>query len=155
MKSDNKVKIFLVDDDELFLKSLEIEFLQHADFSIETFTTGELCIANLSHNPEVIILDYHLDGIEKNAMNGIETLDKIRAINEDIAVVMLSSQDKIEVAVNCMHHKAFDYIVKSETAFLRLQKTITTIFRYKKWKELNLYIEQMYSLRFFFFRCVN
>ena len=144
MKSDNKVKIFLVDDDELFLKSLEIEFLQHADFSIETFTTGELCIANLSHNPEVIILDYHLDGIEKNAMNGIETLDKIRAINEDIAVVMLSSQDKIEVAVNCMHHKAFDYIVKSETAFLRLQKTITTIFQYKKIeKALNWYMERM------------
>lgn len=144
MKSDNKVKIFLVDDDELFLKSLEIEFLQHGDFSIETFTTGELCIANLSHNPEVIILDYHLDGIEKNAMNGIETLDKIRAINENIAVVMLSCQDKIEVAVNCMHHKAFDYIVKSETAFLRLQKTITTIFQYKKIeKALNWYMERM------------
>ena len=144
MKADNKVKIFLVDDDELFLKSLEIEFLQHGDFSIETFTTGELCIANLSHNPEVIILDYHLDGIEKNAMNGIETLDKIRAINENIAVVMLSCQDKIEVAVNCMHHKAFDYIVKSETAFLRLQKTITTIFQYKKIeKALNWYMERM------------
>jgi CheY-like chemotaxis protein len=25
--------------------------------------------------PDVIILDYHLDGIDKNAMNGIETLD--------------------------------------------------------------------------------
>jgi len=144
MKSDNKVKIFLVDDDALFLKSLEIEFLQHADFSIETFTTGELCIANLSHNPEVIILDYHLNGIEQNAMNGIETLDKIRAFNENITVVMLSSQDKIEVAVNCMHHKAFDYIVKSETAFLRLQKTITTIFQNKKnEKALNWYMERM------------
>ena len=144
MKSDNKVKIFLVDDDALFLKSLEIEFLQHADFSIETFTTGELCIANLSHNPEVIILDYHLNGIEQNAMNGIETLDKIRAFNENITVVMLSSQDKIEVAVNCMHHKAFDYIVKSETAFLRLQKTITTIFQNKKTeKALNWYMERM------------
>ena len=144
MISDNKVKIFLVDDDALFLKSLEIEFLQHADFSIETFTTGELCIANLSHNPEVIILDYHLNGVDKNAMNGIETLDKIRAFNENITVVMLSSQDKIEVAVNCMHHKAFDYIVKSETAFLRLQKTITTIFQNKKAeKALNWYMERM------------
>jgi two-component system OmpR family response regulator len=26
-----------------------------------------------------------------------------------------------------MHHKAFDYIVKSETAFLRLEKVIATI----------------------------
>ncbi|MBC7746216.1 MAG: response regulator [Flavobacterium sp.] len=144
MKNEKKVGIFLVDDDALFLKSLEIEFLQHADFDIETFTTGELCIKNLSHNPDVIILDYHLDGIDKKAMNGIETLDKIKASDPGISVVMLSSQDSIEVAVNCMHHKAFDYIVKSETAFLRLQKTINTIFEYKKMeKELNWYMERM------------
>jgi len=141
---ENKIKIFLVDDDAFFLKSLEIEFLEHADFSIETFTTGEICVANLSTNPDVVILDYHLDGIDKNAMNGIETLDKIKEYNKDIPVVMLSSQDKIEVAVNCMHHKAFDYIVKSETAFMRLQKTITTIFDYKKMeKELKWYMERM------------
>lgn len=139
-----KIKLFLVDDDALFLKNLEIEFLQHADFIIETFATGELCIKNLKHTPDVIILDYQLDGIDATAMNGIETLDKIKEYNPDIPVVMLSSQDKIDVAVNCMHHRAFDYVVKSETAFVRLQKIITTIFKYKKMeKELNWYMERM------------
>ena len=139
-----KIKLFLVDDDAVFLKSLEIEFLQHADFAIETFATGELCLQNISHNPDVIILDYFLDGIEKTAMNGMQTLDKIKVFNPDISVIMLSSQDKIEVAVNCMHHRAFDYVVKSETAFTRLQKIITTIFQYKKMeKELNWYMERM------------
>ena len=144
MKNENKIKLFLVDDDAVFLKSLEIEFLQHADFIIETFTTGELCMENLSHGPDVIILDYHLDGTDKNAINGIESLDRIKTFNPDIPVVMLSSQDKIEVAINCMHHRAFDYVVKSETAFVRLQKIITTIFRYKKMeKELSWYMERM------------
>src|SRR3984885_5385665 len=139
-----KVKLFLVDDDAIFLKSLEIEFLHHADFAIETYATGELCMENISHNPDVIILDYHLDGINKTAMNGMQTLDKIKASNPDISVIMLSSQDKIEVAVNCMHHRAFDYVVKSETAFTRLQKIITTIFKYKKMeKELNWYMDRM------------
>lgn len=139
-----KIKLFLVDDDALFLKNLQIEFLQHADFIIETFATGELCVKKLKHTPDVIILDYQLDGIDKNAMNGIETLDKIKAINPDIPVIMLSSQDKIDVAINCMHHRAFDYVVKSETAFVRLQKIITTIFKYKKMeKELNWYMERM------------
>lgn len=139
-----KIKLFLVDDDAVFLKSLEIEFHQHTDFSIETFATGELCLANLGHGPDVIILDYHLDGINKNAMNGIETLDKIKAINPNIPVVMLSSQDKIDVAVSCIHHKAFDYVVKSETAFLRLQKAITTYFAFGKIeKELNWYMARM------------
>lgn len=144
MNNKAAIKLFLVDDDALFLKSMEIDFLQHADFIIETFATGELCVKNLSNNPDVIILDYHLDGIDKNAMNGIETLDKIKSVNPDIPVIMLSSQDKIDVAINCMHHKAFDYIVKSETAFMRLQKIITTIFQHKKMeKELNWYMERM------------
>jgi len=144
MNKKNKIKLFLVDDDVLFLKSLEIDFLQHADFEIDTFVTGELCIANLSHQPDIIILDYLLDSVDKNAMNGIETLDKIKAFNPDIPVVILSAQDKIEVAINCMHHKAADYVVKSETAFLRLQKIITTVMRFNKLeKELNWYMERM------------
>jgi len=139
-----KLKVFLVDDDALFLKSLEIEFLEQADFIIETYATGELCMANLNKNPDVIILDYNLDGLDSNAMNGITTLNKIKEFNRDISVVMLSSQDKIEVAVSCMHSKAFDYVVKSETAFMRLQKIIPSILKYKKMEmELNWYMERM------------
>lgn len=144
MKNGNKIRLFLVDDDALFLKLLEIEFLQHADFAVETYPTGELCIEHLLHNPDVIILDYHLDGIDKNAMDGIQTLDKIKGFNPDIPVIMLSAQDKIEVAVNCMRHRASDYVMKSETAFMRLQKIITSIFSYKKMeKQLNWYMERM------------
>lgn len=144
MKNGDKIKLFLVDDDAVFLKLLEIELLEHADFAIETFATGELCVENLSHYPDVIILDYHLDGIDKSAMNGLSTLDEIKKNYPDIPVVMLSSQDSIDIAIKCMHHRAFDYVVKSETAFLRLQKIITSIFSYKKMeKELNWYMNRM------------
>ena len=141
---EERVKLFLVDDDALFLKSLEIEFRQKTNFHIETFATGELCIDRLSQMPDVIILDYHLDGMVKNAMNGIETLDKIKEFHPDTPVVLLSSQDKIDVAVQCMHHGAFDYVVKSETAILRLQKIVTAIFQAKKiQKQLNWYMDRM------------
>ncbi len=124
MNNVHKTKLFLVDDDAVFLKLLEIDLQEHADFDIETYSTGELCIEHLSRNPDVIILDYNLNGIDKNKMNGIETLDKIKAINPHIPVVMLSAQDEIEVAINCMNHKAFNYVIKSETTILRLKKTI-------------------------------
>ncbi|MCX6220772.1 MAG: response regulator [Bacteroidia bacterium] len=144
MTDRKKIKLFLVDDDVMYLKLLEIEFLQHADFVIETYPTGELCVANLSNHPDIIVLDYHLDGVNETAMNGIETLDRIKKFNPDIPVIMLSSQDKIEVAVDCMLHMASDYVVKSETAFVRMQKTIGTIFRVKKIeKELSWYMERM------------
>jgi two-component system OmpR family response regulator len=144
MKTKDKLLIFLVDDDSVFLKLMEIEFLQHPDYEIETYATGELCINNISHHPDVVILDYLLDGIEKNAMNGIQTLDKIKESDPTIPVVILSSQDKIEVAVDCMHHKAFDYVVKSETAFMRIKKIIAAIIRYRKLeKELSWYMDRM------------
>ncbi|MBI9068455.1 MAG: response regulator [Salinivirgaceae bacterium] len=144
MDNNNKIKIFLVDDDAVYLKLLEIEFLEQAEFSVETFATGEICIDNLSHKPDVIILDYHLDGIDKSAMNGLKTLDEIKSLSPAIPVVMLSSQDKIDVAINCMHHMAFDYVVKSETAFLRLHKIIKAILSYNKIeKELNWYMDRM------------
>jgi len=140
----NKIRIFLVDDDTVFLKLLEIEFHEHGDFEIETYPTGELCVENLSHKPDIIILDYLLDGVVRDVMNGLETLDKIKAFNAEIPVIMLSAQDKIDVAINCMHHAAFDYVVKSETAFMRLQKIITAIFETKKLKkQLSWYMERM------------
>jgi len=89
-------------------------------------------------------LDYYLNSIDQNAMNGLETLNKIKALNQKIPVIMLSSQDSIDVAVNCMKHHAYDYIVKSETAFFRLQKAITSYFNHQKLeKALNWYMEKM------------
>lgn len=144
MKSQDKVKIFLVDDDSLFLKVLSLEFIENGNFEVQTFASGELCLANLSDDPDIVVLDYHLNGIDKTAMNGIDTLIKIKAYLSTIPVIMLSSQDKIEVAVSSMYHGAFDYVVKSETSFLRLQKAIDTIFSLKKSeKELQWYMNRM------------
>lgn len=144
MQNDNKIKLFLVDDDALFLKSLEIEFLAHANFEIKTFPTGELCLSSINDRPDIVILDFHLDGISKGAINGLEILDEIKKIDESIPVIMLSSQDKIDVAVKCMHHKASDYVVKSETAFFRLKQIITNIlYSQKVEKQLHWYMDRM------------
>jgi two-component system, OmpR family, response regulator len=144
MRQKHPVKIFLVDDDSVFLKLLEIEFIENGDFDIETYESGEQCIKMLKNKPDIIILDYLLDGVNKNAMNGLATLDKVKEFDPEIPVIILSAQDKIEVAVNCMHHKATDYVVKSETSFLRLKKIINKELQYNKMeKQLNWYVERM------------
>lgn len=132
MAKKNKKIIFCVDDDLVFLKSFEIEFLKDKAFTIVTFSSGESCLEKLSMKPDVVVLDYFLDGIDEHAMNGLKTLDAIKAEDPAIPVIMLSSQDSIEVAVNCLHHNAYDYVVKSETAFIRLRKNISSILLYRK-----------------------
>lgn len=136
--------IFLVDDDALFLASLEIDFLVHPEYKIRLFATGELCMEQLHTNPDIIVLDYYLDGVEANAMNGMQTLNAIKAQNPGIPVIILSAQDKIEVAVECMHNKAHDYVVKNETAFMRLQKIISYAFEFQAMeKNLKWYVDHM------------
>jgi len=144
MNSEKKIRVFIVDDDVIFLKLLKVDFLQYPEYETTSFSTGELCLEKINEMPDVIILDYYLNGLDAIAMNGIEILDKIKAYNQDIPVIMLSSQDKIEVAIECMHHRAFDYVVKSETAFMRIQRIINSITRFKKMDNiLNWYKARM------------
>jgi two-component system, OmpR family, response regulator len=140
----HSITIFLVDDDAVFLQLLKVEFAANTKYVVKTFASGELCLANIDQKPDVIILDFHLDGIEKGAMDGLQTLDKIKELYPKLPVIMLSSQDKIEVAVSCMHHGAFDYVVKSETAFLRIEKNIAAFLKMEKIEgQLNWYMDRI------------
>lgn len=144
MKSSSNIKIFLVDDDAFFLKLLEMQFLNHNQYETQTFSTGEYCIEKLNVKPDFVILDFHLDSRDVNAINGLKTLDIIKEISPETHVIMLSAQDKIEVAVDCMRHKASDYVVKSETSFFRIHKIIEAILKYQKIEnQLNWYKDRL------------
>ncbi|MEO5890368.1 MAG: response regulator [Ferruginibacter sp.] len=144
MSTNKKVYIFLVDDDPMYLKLLNSELSEKTEYVIATFSTGERCLESLSERPDIVVLDYYLNGIEKNALNGSETLTRIKAEYPDLPVIMLSAQDKIEVAVNCMKLQAFEYIVKSETALARLHSSIATMLHYRKMeKTLSWYMEKL------------
>ncbi|MEO6729601.1 MAG: response regulator [Ferruginibacter sp.] len=144
MSTNKKISVFIVDDDAMYLKLLEKELSEKPEYSITTFATGERCVENLSENPDIIVLDYYLNGLEKNALNGLETLSRIKSAHPEIPVIMLSSQDKIEVAVNCMKLQAVEYIVKSETAFSRLHNAIVTVLHYKKMENtLSWYMDKL------------
>jgi two-component system, OmpR family, response regulator len=60
-------------------------------------------------------------------MNGLEILQEIKKRKPKVEVVMLSSQDKIDVALNTMKYGAFDYVIKGETAFHRAENALHNI----------------------------
>lgn len=71
MRNVGPIKLFLVDDDVFFMEKLKKELLETADFDILTFLNGELCLEHLHQNPDLVILDYELNAIDLDAMNGI------------------------------------------------------------------------------------
>lgn len=132
--------VFLVDDDHLHTEMLKEHLDSKLNVNITTFSTGEDCLANLDKNPTVIILDFHLNSEKKEAMNGLQVLQKIKQLKPETEVIMFSGQDQIQVAIDTMRNGAFDYVIKGESAFLRAENVIMNIFKGMRLKEdLKLY----------------
>lgn len=123
MRTKSKIKVFLVDDDKVFQKSLQ-RYLpngQEGNIEITPFFTGEECLQNLHKNPSIIILDYHLNSYYPHAMNGRETLAKIKQSAPDINIIMLSSEESLDIAIEALKYGAYDYITKNESAYIRIR----------------------------------
>ena len=120
------LSVFLVDDDNMFLTSLEHHLQQKLkhNFRIRSFPTGEVCLKNLEQRPDIVMLDYLLNGQDQHAMNGVQVLERIKLVSPATTVIMLSGQDKMQVAIDCLKHGALDYVVKNENVFLRAQNAI-------------------------------
>lgn len=132
----NSITIFLVDDDPLYSKMLEAYLLKSFPFSIRIFLSGEECLKYMTEEPEIIFLDYFLNSKDAGSKNGLQILKQIREMNMETKVVMLSGQDDMEVAISCMRNGAFDYIIKGETAFMQVKKTVLHFYHLK---DLNKY----------------
>lgn len=126
MKSSESLSIFLVDDDQLFTTTLKDQVSKMFKFktTIQTFSTGEECLKHFDKAPNIVILDYFLNSNSINAMNGLEVLKKILIKSPETKVIMLSGQDKMEIAVNLIKYGAHDYIIKNENVFLRTKLVI-------------------------------
>ncbi len=123
-------RVFLVDDEPLQLEMFKDHLSSKTKFEFFTFETGEDALAKLLElKPQLVFLDYELNSINPKAKNGLEVLKEIKKLAPEVEVVMISGQEKIEIAVNTMRYGAFDYIVKSESAFHRSENAIFNIIR--------------------------
>jgi two-component system, OmpR family, response regulator len=125
-------KIFIVDDDPVLAEMLKDHLTKMTSYEVSVYDSGEECLKHISDNPGIIFLDFYLNSVNKDAMDGLEVLQEIKKVDPEVDVVILSGQDKIEVAVKTIQFGAFDYIVKGESAFYRAEKVVFNIYRYKK-----------------------
>lgn len=100
--------IFLVDDDDSVRRLLEHALRVKLKHTVRGFPDGESCIEALEENPDLIILDCMMPGL-----GGVETMRVIHKQQPDIPVIILSSQSRLEVAVEAIKEGAIDYLPKS------------------------------------------
>lgn len=131
MDTSKPINIFIVDDSKIFILALK-ENIENAfkgiPHKIYVFETGEECLENiLQVKPELVILDYNLNTEFPYAADGIEVLQWIKMENPQTNVIMLTTDDHIDVALNSFHLGASDYIVKTASQFEKINDSIANI----------------------------
>ena len=117
MTNTNFKHIFVVDDSEMFAEMLNDHLSANPLFKVSVFNTGEECLKNLYQNPNVVILDYYLNDVSKEAADGLEILTEIKKFSNSIHVIMLSSQERYGVALQSISKGAEQYVIKDKDAF--------------------------------------
>ncbi len=102
-----KNKILVVDDEHLIRWSLE-QNLKKQGYEVSTAGSGEDALRLLQEEtPDLMLLDIQLPG-----MNGLEVLEKVKELEEDVIVIMVTALGVLETAVKAMQLGAYDYINK-------------------------------------------
>lgn len=136
-----QLNIFIVDDNKVFSLALEADIetaFQKLPIKLHLFETGEQCMEKFKQLiPQIVILDYFLNSTAPDAADGIEVLNRIKKEFPKTNVIILTSNDNLDIAVQAMQHGASDYVVKTETQFKKINYSLANIFRIIE-KERNL-----------------
>jgi DNA-binding NtrC family response regulator len=105
----SKFSILIIDDEIELCQSLS-EMLKEEEEGYKVFVanSGKKGLAKIKEEvPDLVLLD-----IKMPEMDGIETLEKIKTVDKDILVIMLTAYQTVETAVKAMKLGAYDYISK-------------------------------------------
>jgi DNA-binding NtrC family response regulator len=120
MSSNETIKIFIVEDDPVYLKFLNYVIGLNPDHEIKTFSNGNDALNALHEKPSIITLDYSLPD-----KSGEEILKEIKEYDSNIPVIIVSGQEEIGIAVQLLKLGAYDYIIKDEETKERLEYALT------------------------------
>jgi len=100
-------KIFVVDDDRFVLESVTT-LLTEFGFSVRAFSNGQEAVRQFVMEP----VDLVLTDINMPIMDGLELLEKIRFLDKETPVVLMTAYADLDVAVKAIQKGAFDFIIK-------------------------------------------
>jgi DNA-binding NtrC family response regulator len=120
--TDAPLKIFVVEDNEWYNRLLVHTLSLNPDYEVKGFHNGKEFLSSLHESPDIITLDYRLPD-----MTGLEVLRKIREVNSEVSVILISEQEDIETVVTLLREGVYDYIAKSNDIKERLHITVQNI----------------------------
>jgi DNA-binding response OmpR family regulator len=103
----DKVNILWADDEMDLLKP-HLLFLREKGYDVTTVTNGQDAIEKFNkENFDIVFLDEQMPG-----MSGIETLSRIKNINTEVPVVMITKSEEEQIMEDAIGSKISDYLIK-------------------------------------------
>ena len=103
----SEAMILFIDDEE-HIRIANRQTLELAGFAVQTFDRAEAALTVLSaQRAGVVVCDIRLPGI-----SGLELLQRVRAIDPELPVILISGHGDIEMAVGAIQDGADDFIEK-------------------------------------------
>jgi two-component system nitrogen regulation response regulator NtrX len=100
----------LVVDDEADIRELVAAILQDDGYAVRTAHNAEAALAAFrARKPALVILDIWMTS---GGLDGLEVLDRVKAMDPDLPVIMISGHGNIETAVSSIKRGAYDFIEK-------------------------------------------
>ena len=128
MYVNRNLKITIIEDNHQMSEMLrDYITTKFPSAEVTIYNNGEEALNGIITAQDIIVLDYHLDSENAKAINGIQVLMKLKERYSNTPVVFLSSQDRADISANTIKYGAYDYIVKNEAAFSRLEIIINNI----------------------------
>ena len=131
MEKFKKRLIFIVEDNEIYSLMIDYILSNESNYHFMSFKTGEECIENLNLMPDIIIMDYHLPGI-----NGKEAFLQIKKQDPKIPVVILTGDHDMKIAGELLKEGVYDYLIKAEDSIAQVKKIIDSTLNKKKRNKL-------------------
>jgi len=122
--------IYLLDDDLVYLKLVKAELIKNNWTNLQTFNSYQDFVKALDKKPDIVILDYHLD----KKKTGLDMLLKVNEKYKDVYAIFLTSEDHLSIAIETMKNGAYDYVVKSSSALVRIKHLLLKIAKENKMK---------------------
>lgn len=127
-------KVFVVDDNPLFLKGIVRNLKEKLHCRVEGFPSAEDCLKKIGDKPALIVSDFFLDSGSREHMNGDRFLKELNHLHSHVPVVIYSGRHNMDLAIRALKLGARDFVAKDDHGFEKITQTSHQILNFIKRK---------------------
>lgn len=122
MEDKSPVRVFILEDDPVYAKTIQLGLEENGSYSIIHFTNGEDFLKALHMRPDIVTIDFNLPDY-----SGLEILKKVVMADKEIIPIVVSGQSDVEIVVQCYKSGAKDYIAKKADSLVQIINSVKNL----------------------------